>query len=97
VNDNTWKSDNYYGTIADGFTTLATFGNLVSADTKTLVDAELTKAKNAGANSFGWYWGLSDRQDQTGAVKITKGQTLSQKDLYEMNWFVKGIDGTLKN
>ena len=97
VNDNTWKSDNYYGTIADGFTTLATFGNLVSADTKTLIDAELTKAKNAGASSFGWYWGLSDRQDQTGAVKITKGQTLSQKDLYEMNWFVKGIDGTLKN
>jgi len=30
-------------------------------------------------------------------VKIKKGQTLSQKDLYEMNWFVKGVDGTLKN
>jgi hypothetical protein len=30
-------------------------------------------------------------------VKIKKGQTLSQKDLYEMSWFVKGVDGTLKN
>ena len=94
---NTWKSDNYYGTIADGFTSLAQFGTLVSADTKSLIDAELTKAKNGGATSFGWYWGLSDRQDQSGTVKITKGQQLTQKDLYEMNWFVKGVDGSLKN
>ena len=97
LSSNTWKSDNYYGTIADGFTSLAPFGQLVSADTKSLIDAELSKAKSGDAKAFGWYWGLSDRQDQTGAVKITKGQKLTQKDLYEMNWFVKGVDGTLKN
>ena len=58
--------------------------------------AELKKAKSGDAKAFGWYWGLADRQDQTGAVKITKGQTLSQSDLYSMSWFVKGVDGNPK-
>jgi len=93
---NTWKADNYYGTIADNFTSLAAFGTLVSADTKSNIDAQLAKAKSGSATAFGWYWGLAERQDQTGAVKITKGQTLTQKDLYEMNWFVKGVDGSPK-
>jgi len=48
------------------------------------------------ADAFGWYWGLSDRKDQAGTVKITKGQTLSQSDLYSMSWFVLGVDGNPK-
>lgn len=96
LKDGTWSQGNYYGTIADGFTTLAPFGSLVSADTKALIEKELATAKKAGAESFGWYWGLADRQDQSGAVKITKGQTLTQADLYSMMWFVKGVDGNPK-
>ena len=92
----TWKQNNYYGTIADNFTSLANFGSLVAADTKATIDAELQKAKSGDAKAFGWYWGLADRQDQSGAVKITKGQTLSQSDLYSMSWFVKGVDGNPK-
>ena len=89
VNDlksGTWKQENYYGTIADGFTALGPFGSRVSADAKTAIDAELQTAKAGDAEAFGWYWGASDRKDQAGAVKITKGQTLSQSDLYSMNW-----------
>ncbi|MBU3702006.1 MAG: BMP family ABC transporter substrate-binding protein [Acidimicrobiia bacterium] len=96
VKSNTWKQANYYGTIADNFTSLAPFGTLVSADTKAAIDAEMKNAKAGNANAFGWYWGLQDRQDQAGVVKITKGQTLSQADLYSMGWFVKGVDGNPK-
>ncbi len=96
LQSNTWKQSNYYGTLADNFTSLAPYGSLVSADTKAAIDAELKKAKSGDAKAFGWYWGLADRQDQTGAVKITKGQTLSQADLYSMSWFVKGVDGNPK-
>jgi len=92
----TWKQGNYYGTIADGFTSLAPYGSLVAADTKTSIDSQLATVKKGDAKAFGWYWGLADRQDQTGAVKITKGQTLSQADLYSMGWFVKGVDGNPK-
>ena len=96
VKSNTWKQANYYGTIADNFTSLAPFGTLVSADTKAAIDTEMKKAKSGNATAFGWYWGLQDRQDQAGVVKITKGQTLSQADLYSMGWFVKGVDGNPK-
>ena len=96
VKDKTWKQGNYYGTLADNFTSLAPYGSLVSADTKANIDAQLKTAKSGDAKAFGWYWGLADRQDQTGAVKITKGQKLSQADLYSMSWFVKGVDGSPK-
>jgi basic membrane protein A len=94
IRDGKFSQDNYYGTIGDEFTTLASFGSLVSAETKSTIEAEQTKA--AGTKSFGWYWGLEDRTDQDGNVVITKGQTLSLKDLYTMSYFVKGIDGSPK-
>ena len=96
VKSGTWKQSNYYGTLADNFTSLAPFGSLVSADTKAAIEAQLKTAKSGDAKAFGWYWGLADRQDQTGAVKITKGQKLTQADLYSMSWFVKGVDGNPK-
>ena len=37
----------------------------------------------------------SPAQDQDGKVQITKGQTLTQKDLYTMSYFVKGVQGTI--
>jgi len=89
-----WSQENYYGTIGDEFTTVAPFGSLVNAETQSAIEAE--QAKAAGTKSFGWYWGLADREDQDGKVQITKGKTLTQKDLYTMSYFVKGIDGSPK-
>jgi hypothetical protein len=60
------------------------------------MDAELAKAKAGKADAFGWYWGLADRQDQDGKTVITKGQTLTMKDLYTMSYFVKGVTGSPK-
>ncbi|MBU6328444.1 MAG: BMP family ABC transporter substrate-binding protein [Acidobacteria bacterium] len=94
IRDGKWSQQNYYGTIGDQFTSIAPFGSLVSAETQSAIRAE--QAKAAATKSFGWYWGLEDRMDQDGKVVITKGQTLSQKDLYTMSYFVMGIDGNPK-
>ena len=94
IRDNKWSQQNYYGTIADQFTTVAPFGTLVDAATRTAIQAEQAKATSAGG--YGWYWGLEDRLDQDGVVMIKKGQKLTQKDLYTMNYFVKGVDGSPK-
>jgi len=96
VRDGSWKQDNYYGTIADGFTNIAQFGSRVAQPTKDMINAELTKAKALSGNAYGWYWGEADRVDQAGTVQIKKGQTLTQKDLYTMSYFVKGVDGNPK-
>jgi basic membrane protein A len=94
IRDGKWSQQNYYGTIGDKFTSIAPFGSIVSSETASAIQAE--QAKAAATNSFGWYWGLADRQDQDGKVQITKGQKLTQKDLYTMSYFVKGIDGSPK-
>lgn len=93
VIDGTWTQDNYYGTIADNFTSLASFGSLVDQPTRDRIAAALAVAKQGSARAFGWYWGLEPRSDQSGAVRITQGQTLTMEDLYTMNYFVAGIDG----
>ncbi|NCY16284.1 MAG: BMP family ABC transporter substrate-binding protein [Actinobacteria bacterium] len=94
IREGKWSQQNYYGTIGDEFTTVAPFGSLVSAETKSAIEAEQSKA--AATKTFGWFWGLADREDQAGTVQIKKGATLSQKDLYTMSYFVKGIDGSPK-
>ena len=94
IRDGKWSQQNYYGTVGDEFTTVAPFGSLVNASTQSGIETE--QAKAAGTKSFGWYWGLADREDQDGKVQIKKGQTLTQKDLYTMGFFVKGIDGSPK-
>jgi len=94
IRDGKWSQENYYGTIGDEFTTMAPFGAIVSAESKSAIEAE--QAKAASTKSFGWYWGLADREDQDGKVQIKKGQTLTLKDLYTMSYFVKGIDGSPK-
>jgi basic membrane protein A len=33
--------------------------------------------------------------DTTGAVKVAEGQNMSDKDIYSINWFVKGVEGTI--
>ena len=94
IRDGKWSQENYYGTIGDEFTTMAPFGSIVRAESKSAIESE--QAKAAGTKSFGWYWGLADREDQDGNVQIKKGQTLTMKDLYTMSYFVKGIDGSPK-
>jgi basic membrane protein A len=94
IRDGKWSQENYYGTIGDEFTTMAPFGSIVSAESKSAIESE--QAKAASTKRFGWYWGLADREDQDGKVQIKKGQTLTLKDLYTMSYFVKGIDGSPK-
>ena len=34
-------------------------------------------------------------KDQSGAVKVPAGKTLSDSELQRLNWYVEGVDGTL--
>ena len=35
-------------------------------------------------------------KDQTGAVKIKEGEVMSDKDIWNMDWFVQGVIGKTK-
>ena len=86
-----WKSAFYYGSLKDGLVGLAPYGPKVSAKTKKLIAA---KRKALVKGSF--YEFAGPLRDQSGKVRVPKGKKMSVKDLYAMNWLVKGIEGSAK-
>jgi basic membrane protein A len=87
----TWKSGFYYGTIKDGFTKLAPFGPSVSAKTKAAIAAKM-KAIEKGS----FYEFTGPLYDQSGKLRVPSGKRLTVKDLYSMNWLVRGVIGSPK-
>jgi basic membrane protein A len=87
----TWKSAFYYGSIKDGFTSLAPYGPKVTAKTKSLIAAKRAAIVSGKLNVFS-----GPLYDQSGKLKVPKGTTLKVlPDLYAMNWLVKGIEGSV--
>jgi basic membrane protein A and related proteins len=87
----TWKTNFYYGSIKDGFTGIAPYGPKVSAATKALIKkkrAELVSGK------FAVFQG--PLYDQSGKLRVKKGQRLTVKQLYAVDWLVKGVIGSAK-
>jgi basic membrane protein A len=87
----TWKTGFYYGTIKDGMIGLAPFGPKVSAKTKAAIAAKKRALVNGTFYEF-----AGPLYDQKGKLRVPKGKRLSVKDLYAMDWLVKGIQGSAK-
>jgi basic membrane protein A and related proteins len=87
----TWKTGFYYGSIKDGLVGLASFGPGVSAATKAKI-----AAKRAALVNGSFYEFAGPLYDQSGKLRLKKGQKMSVKDLYAMNWLVKGVIGSPK-
>jgi len=86
-----WKTGFYYGNIKDGFTGLAPYGSKVSAKTKQAI-----AAKKAAIVSGKFYEFTGPLYDQKGKLRVPKGKKLTVKDLYAMNWLVRGVIGSAK-
>jgi len=89
--DGSWKPAFYYGSINDGFTSLAPFGPKVSAKTKKAIAAKLKALKNHTFYEF-----TGPLYDQSGKLRVPKGKKLTLQQLYAMNWLVKGVIGSPK-
>jgi basic membrane protein A len=87
--DGSWKTGFYYGSMKDGFTGLASFGPKVSAKTKRLI-----AKKKAAIISGKFYEFAGPLYDQKGKLRVKKGKRLTVKDLYAMDWLVKGVLGS---
>jgi basic membrane protein A len=85
----TWKTGFYYGSIKDRFTDIAPFGPKVSSKTKALIAA---KRKAIVDGMF--YEFTGPLYDQAGKLRVPKGKKLTVKDLYAMNWLVRGVIGS---
>ena len=85
----TWKSGFYYGTIKDGFTSLAPFGPKVSPKTRAAIARE---AEGDRRRQVQRVHGPDLRPE--GEARVPKGKTLKVlPDLYSMQWLAKGVIG----
>jgi basic membrane protein A len=89
--DGTWKTGFYYGTLKDGFAQLAPYGPNVAAKTKAMI-----AAKKSALVSGSFYEFTGPLYDQSGKLRVPKGKKLTVKDLYAINWLVKGVIGSPK-
>jgi basic membrane protein A and related proteins len=87
----TWKSGFYYGSIKDGFTSIAPYGPGVTAATKTKIAAYQKRIENGSYYEF-----TGPLYDQSGKLRVKKGVKLTTNQLYSMNWLVKGVIGSAK-
>lgn len=84
-------ADEYYGSMADGMVTLASFGTSVDADTQKLI---ADKAAAIIDGSFAPFQGPV--VDQDGKEVVAAGTKPELLDLLGMSYFVKGVIGSPK-
>jgi basic membrane protein A len=91
VADGTCPADEYYGSMADGMVTLASFGDSVDADTQASITA---KGKEIIAGTFAPFTGPIS--DQDGKEVLASGEKAELGQLLSMSFFVKGVIGSAK-
>lgn len=90
VIDGTWETNSYYGGLKEGMVDLAPFGKNVPQDVQ---DAVNTKKQEIIDGTFEVFSGPI--YDQSGEIKLDEGETIPLEEILSMNWFVKGVKGTI--
>ena len=88
--DGSWKSQSYWGGLAEGDVKLSDFSPLVSDEVKDLVMAEQKKIVSGEWDVFN-----GPVYDQAGTEVIAAGTVPPDGDLLGMSYFVKGVEGTV--
>lgn len=91
VLDGGWKVENYWGGMKEGVVKLDALSSLVSDDAKAAV-AKVQDQVIAEGNAFVFKGPI---KDQSGAVKVAEGSSISYDDQMSMNWFVEGVVGEI--
>lgn len=92
VKNGTWKTEQYWGPMSDGIVDLAPYGPMVPEDVKKLVEAKKQEILSGKWDVFN-----GPIKDQTGKVRVPAGQDYPDKDKLAFDWFVEGVDGTIKS
>lgn len=90
VQAGTWKNDPYMGSMKDGMVDIAPLGPKVPDDVKKLVEDAKAKILDGSLEVF-----TGPIVDASGAVKLKDGEKMPLDTILQMNWFVKGVEGTI--
>ncbi|MDI3257022.1 MAG: BMP family ABC transporter substrate-binding protein, partial [Kyrpidia sp.] len=90
VMEGKWKSGQYLGGLKDGMVDLAPFGRSVPQDVRDLVEQQKAKIVNGELDPF-----QGPIHDSAGRLRVPEGTQMKDQDILSMNWFVKGVEGTI--
>lgn len=91
VQEGKWTAENYWGGMNDGVVALDALTSLAPAEAQATVDDYAAKIKSGEFSPF-----QGPIYDQEGVLKVKDGEVLSDEDQLSMQWFVKGVKGTIK-
>lgn len=92
IKNGTWKSNQYWGSLAEGIVDIAPFGPMVDDETKELVKKWRAKIENGEWDVF-----YGPIKDQNGNIRVEEGQKMTDEEILNMDWFVEGVRGSLKS
>lgn len=90
VLDGVWTAGNYYGNLSDGFITLAPFGDLVSEETRALIEAKAEELSAVTGSQF-----TGPIMDNQGNEALAAGVSHTFGELMSMSYLVAGVDGEI--
>jgi basic membrane protein A len=82
----TWQSSDYWGSMADGIVKLAPLTPNAPAGAQAAVDKATPNATISKIFA-------GPLKDQAGTVKVAAGTSMTDAEVWSMNWFVKGVIG----
>lgn len=91
VKDGTWEAKAYWPGIAEGAVKLDEYGPSVTDETKALI-----KEKQDLIVSGSWDVFTGPIKDQTGTVRVSEGEKLTDEEMLSLDWFVEGVEGTME-
>lgn len=89
--DGKWKSQHYWEGLKAGMVSLDKLSVNCAEGTQAKVDAAQKSITDGSLNIF-----AGPIKDNTGAEKVAKGKSLSDDEVWNMNWFVEGVIGSIK-
>ncbi|MDR3072960.1 MAG: BMP family ABC transporter substrate-binding protein [Clostridiales Family XIII bacterium] len=90
IKDGTWKPESYYGTMADGYISLAPLTKNVTDEAKAKVEALEKEIKDGTLKIF-----VGPIKDNQGNVMVEEGETLDRAGIWEVNGvLVEGATAT---
>ncbi|MGE5575798.1 MAG: BMP family ABC transporter substrate-binding protein [Syntrophothermus sp.] len=93
VKEGTWKSSQFWGSMAEKTVGLAPMGSMVPEDVKALVKKKQDQIMAGKFTIFDIFQG--PLKDQKGEIRVPAGKKMTGEEILGMSWFVQGVEGTI--
>jgi simple sugar transport system substrate-binding protein len=84
--EGTWKSDDAWWGMKEGAIVIAPYNKAMPDNVRAAADKVIAGWKDGGYDVF-----TGEMKDQTGNVRVPKGEKLKDADALVMDWYVQGV------